>query len=212
MDFRPCPKSQVAALSAGAYDPWSATQATYWIPGRREMLQANTPLPPHASIGIHINTELMFLPAKHALSHAVHLGKAGGPLQHLEDLSGPSANIARPKAQLVADTAYEWRVDTTTVEGVGRGAVWAFLTGRNVSCQITPRPPPRPPPPGPVACRLAEDKYCPGLGGRGAKVGQPCEVCVINNANAFSEAGCIEGAKSGGRHSFIEKFCGPDRT
>ena len=57
-------------MSAGAYDPWTPTQTSYWIPGRREQLVASTPLPPTGSIGVHQNTELMFLPAKHAQSHS----------------------------------------------------------------------------------------------------------------------------------------------
>ena len=44
-DFRACPGSQAAVLSAGAYPEWTAADTEYWIPGRRELTAASTPIP-----------------------------------------------------------------------------------------------------------------------------------------------------------------------
>ena len=104
--------SQVAAARAGAYEPWSATARFYWIPGRRERQTASTPVPPTGSVGVHLNSELMFLPGRVAVGHSIFLGLVGGELLHLQDLDG-EANIARPpQAMLRPNTAYQWRVDT----------------------------------------------------------------------------------------------------
>ena len=167
-DFRPCPGSQAAALSAGAYAVWTAADASYWIPGRRERMTASTPIPPAGSIGVHLNTELIFLPSRLALSHSVYFGKAGSPPSHLEDLPGPTANIARFRANLEPSMRYVWRVDTHTVSGVETGDEWTLMTGAgDLSCKITPHPPPqpapdKPPPPGPGQCPKACKLLCPG--------------------------------------------------
>jgi hypothetical protein len=81
MDFRPCPKSKVAAMDVGAYRVWStdtvdravavgatneravgATNESYWIPGRRLFTSASTPIPPDAAIAVKTDLDLMFLP------------------------------------------------------------------------------------------------------------------------------------------------------
>jgi hypothetical protein len=118
---------------------------------------------------VHLNTELMFLPSRMALSHSVYFGKAGLPMLHLEDLSGPTANIARLHMNLEPNTHYAWRVDTHTIDGVKTGEQWTLMTGAgNQSCKISPHPPPqptpdKPPPPGPGQCPKACNQLCPGL-------------------------------------------------
>ena len=83
----------------------------------------------------------------------VYVGQIGGALLHLEDLPAGS-NIARPQQLLAAGTAYSWRVDTHTIEGLKTGEIWSFTTGDSMACEITPHPPPRPAPPGPVKALL----------------------------------------------------------
>jgi hypothetical protein len=209
-DFRPCPSSQAAALSAGAYPIWTAADVEYWIPGRRERTAASTPVPPSGSIGVHLNSELMWLPARLALSHSVYFGKAGTVPTHLEDLSGPTANIVRFRAHLEPSTSYVWRVDTHTASGVQTGGEWTLATGpAGISCDITPHPPPQPapdtpPPPGPGQCPKACHTLCPGLTGKGEK----CETCVIDHSSALHAAGCWTASGKGGRHAFIVEYCG----
>jgi hypothetical protein len=209
-DFRPCPSSQAAALSAGAYPIWTAADVEYWIPGRRERTAASTPVPPSGSIGVHLNSELMWLPARLALSHSVYFGKAGTVPTHLEDLSGPTANIVRFRAHLEPSTSYVWRVDTHTASGVQTGGEWTLATGpAGISCDITPHPPPqpapdKPPPPGPGQCPKACHTLCPGLTGKGKK----CETCVIDHSSALHAAGCWTASGKGGRHAFIVEYCG----
>jgi hypothetical protein len=210
-DFRPCPGSQAAALSAGAYPVWSPADTAYWIPGRRERVAATTPVPPTGSIGVHLNTELMFLPGRLALSHSVYFGEAGGGrLLHLEDLAGPTANIARPRAQLQPSTHYAWRVDTHTATGVVAGAEWTLMTGGtgDLSCQITPQPPPQPgpdqpPPPGPGQCPQKLNVLCRGLAGKGAR----CDACLSEHSAVLAAAGCW---RAGGNraHTFVLEYCG----
>ena len=218
-DFRACPGSQAARLSAGAYPAWSLTDTEYWIPGRRAARLASTPVPPTGSIGVHLNTDLMFLPARLALSHAVYFGRAGAPLEHLADLPGGAANIARLRAPLEPNTRYAWRVDTTTThtagsragaaEAVVPGHEWVLTTGEgDLSCQITPHPPPqpapdKPPAPGPGQCPRACSNYCPGLAGKGAA----CDNCVFKHSSELHAAGCWAASGKGGRHAFVEQFC-----
>ena len=207
-DFRPCPNSTVARMGAGAYAPYDARDASYFIPGRRERTVATTPVPPAGSVGVHLNTELMWLPAVQATGHTVYFGRAGGTLQRLAELDGGSANIARP-ALLQAHLEYAWRVDTrTATAGVVVGATWTLATGAGKACEITPHPPQPPDPPGPAACAAAEDKHCPGLGGTGAQVGGACYACVVANTKVLEDAGCWTNSGSGGRHAFVEAFCG----
>eukprot|EP00937_MAST-01D_sp_MAST-1D-sp2_P003802 g3802.t1 len=218
-DFRPCPNSTVARTGAGAYAPYDPHSATYFIPGRRERSTATTPVPPSGAIGVHLNTELMFLPAVLAAGHDIFFGRAGGsgsapPLQPLATLAGASANIARPAAlaALLPHTAYAWRVDTRTAAGgVVRGATWTLTTGAGRACEITPHPPPHPPHPGPgptpAGCIAAEGKCCPALGGTGAQKGGACYNCVKAHDMALEAAGCYA-AGGGGRHAFVQKFCG----
>ena len=212
-DFRPCPDSQAAALSAGAYQVWTAVDAEYWIPGRRERMAASTPVPPAGSIGVHLNTELMFLPSRLALSHSVYFGKAGSPPLHLEHLSGPVANIARFRANLEPSTHYVWRVDTHTVSGVKTGNEWSLMTGAGeLSCKIAPHPPPqpapdKPPAPGPGQCPKECNQLCPGLAGKGEK----CEACVLKHSSELHGAGCWTASGKGGRHAFVLAFCGAIR-
>jgi hypothetical protein len=220
-DFRPCPNSQAAKLGAGAYVSAPATHIqnasySYWIPGRRELAVASTALPPDGAIGVHVDTDLMFLPARRALGHVVYFGKAGGggaPLARLASLPGPDANIAQLKSPLSPFTAFAWRVDTVTAEGVQTGTEWRFSTGENASCSVAPHPPPAPSPSPPapspspphMSCSAAEAKYCPGLAHTGAGKGSECFECVVNNNGPFETAGCF---KKGTRHEFIETFCG----
>jgi hypothetical protein len=215
-DFRPCPRSTVAKLSAGAYPVYSAKHTAYWIPGRRERSDASTPVPPTGSIGVHRNTELMFLPASRATGHSVYLASGGADdgdgntvkkqwqWQHLVDLVG-AANIARPSVVLPSaldpNMGYAWRVDTHTPTGVVQGQAWTLRTGMNMSCEITPDPPAPPP----MGCAAAEDKQCPGEAGKGAKVGDPCYNCVVSHSSELGAAGCWG---PHGRHNFIEAFCG----
>ena len=212
-DFRPCPGSQAAQLSAGAYPAWTPGDTEYWIPGRRKPTAASTPAPPTGSIGVHLNTDVMFLPARLALSSAVYFGKAGGGvLAHIADLPGAAANIARLPAPLEPNTQYTWRVDTTTyaASGVDTGAEWTFTTGNgDLSCQITPHPPPqpapdKPPAPGPGQCPKACSRYCPGLTGKG----EACDDCVVKYSSELHAAGCWAASGKGGRHAFISEFCG----
>ena len=148
------------------------------------------------------------LPAAQATGHTVYFGRAGGALRRLAELDGGSANIARP-ALLQAHLAYAWRVDTrTAAAGVVPGATWTLATGAEKACEITPRPPQPPDPPGPAACAAAEGKYCPGLGGTGAQVGSACYACVVANSKVLEDAGCWTNSGSGGRHTFVEAFCG----
>lgn len=221
MDFRPCPNSSAASLGVGAYPPWTPTDETYWIPGRRELAVASTPLPPHGAIGVHRNTDLMFLPAIMAISHAVYFGLAGSasPLDRVATLVGPLNNVARlpqhasaaAMGVVVADTDYAWRVDTVIAGGeVHTGTVWHFATGNQSSCAIAPNPPPRPGPgPAPMACPAAEEQYCPGDAHTGVQKLGKCYTCVCKFSRELEEAGCYTGAGNGGRHAFIETFCGP---
>ena len=180
-DFRPCPGSQAAQLSAGAYPVWTPDDTEYWIPGRRERMAASTPIPPTGSIGVHLNTELMFLPARLALFHSVYFGAPGGALAHLQDLAGATANVVQLPKLLQLNTHYVWRVDTHTASGVETGAEWSLMTGQgDLSCKITPHPPPqpapdKPPAPGPGQCPKVCKELCPGLAGKGSK----CSDCVI---------------------------------
>ena len=135
----------------------------------------------------------------------VYVGQIGGALLHLENLPAGS-NIARPQQLLAAGTAYSWRVDTHTLEGLKTGEIWSFTTGHSMACEITPHPPPRPAPPGPVACAAAEKQVCPGLAGKGASMAEPCFKCVVANNQALHAAGCWDQ----NRHAFIEEFCGPN--
>lgn len=206
-DFRACPGSIVAAARAGAYPLWSPQTTTYWIPGRRERELASTPVPPSGSIGVHLNTELMFLPARLAIGHSVYLGPADEELIHLEDLSGSESNIARPSTTaLQPNTAYAWRVDTHIASvGTVSGSTWRFRTGAGeLSCRITPHPPPRPLKPGPALCAATVQQLCPGLQGTGGTVGSRCYNCVVANSNMFREAGCW---LQRDRHEFIVSFC-----
>ena len=127
--------------------------------------------------------------------------------KHLVDLVG-DANIARPSvalsAPLDANAEYAWRVDTKTPAGVVPGPVWTLRTGTNLSCQITPDPPPLPP----IGCAAVEQALCPGEAGKGARVGDPCYNCVVEHSSAFGRAGCWTNGGAGGRHTFIEDFCG----
>ena len=228
MDFRPCPNSMAARLGVGAYPPWTATDAAYWIPGRREFAAASTPLPPDGAIGVHRNTELMFLPAIKAINHVVYFGAAGGPLQQIATLEGPLNNIAslpQPAnaaaaaassletaavtaaavAVAAADTDYTWRVDTVTAGGeVHVGSEWHFTTGTNFSCAITPHPPT----PGPTECAAAEEKWCPGDAHTGAQKGDKCVACVIKFSRELRDASCYQTGENGARHAFIVQFCG----
>lgn len=162
---------------------------------------------------MHLNTELMFLPSRMALSHSVYFGKAGLPLLHLEDLSGPTANIARLHTNLEPNTHYAWRVDTHTIDGVKTGDQWTLMTGAgDQSCKISPHPPPqptpdKPPPPGPGQCPKACNQLCPGLAGKGAK----CDDCVFKHSATLHNAGCWTQSGKGGRHAFIAEFCGSSR-
>lgn len=153
----------------------------------------------------------MWLPAVEAIGHSVYLGLQGGPLQKVADVDGATANIARPSsAALGPDSTFDWRVDTRTTAGaVVTGPVWTFTTGKNLSCRITPHPPPKPDPA--ETCPEAEKRLCPGLAGKGAKVGEPCYECVVANSKALQIANCYaqRGKDSGNRHAFITKFCGP---
>eukprot|EP00035_Acanthoeca_spectabilis_P029976 m.475870 g.475870 ORF g.475870 m.475870 type:complete len:258 (+) comp39279_c0_seq1:1812-2585(+) len=207
LDFRPCPNSRVAQMGVGAYPLWSALDETYWIPGRREQHVATTPIPVGGSTAVYLNTELMFLPAKHATSHFVYFSQAGHEMQLLVTLAGSEANIARPSL-LEATTQYVWRVDTHSDTGIYTGTTWSFTTGTNVSCQIVPHPP-KPPQPRPSGCTAAENTYCPGLAHRGSASGNPCYDCVVRNSAELAQAGCWSNGGSGGRHAFIQKFCGP---
>ena len=209
-DFRACSGSHAAHLSAGAYPVWTVNDTEYWIPGRRERVVASTPVPPTGSIGVHLNTDLMFLPARLALSHSVYFGKAGSALTWLMDLHGVAANIAQLPALLEPSTRYVWRVDTHVPSGVEVGIEWALRTGSgDCSCKITPHPPPQPgpdppPTPGPSQCPKECAKDCPDLAGKG----KPCADCVMEHSEALHAAGCWPpGLPSGGRHAFIAAFC-----
>ena len=228
MDFRPCPNSTAARLGVGAYPPWTATDAAYWIPGRREFAAASTPLPPDGAIGVHRNTDLMFLPAIKAISHVVYFGAAGGPLQQIAKLEGPLNNIAglpqpanaaaaavpsletaaaaAAAAVVAADADYVWRVDTVTAGGdVHIGSEWHFTTGTDFSCAITPHPPT----PGPAGCAAAEEKWCPGDAHTGAKKGDKCVACVLKFSRELEDASCYHRGGNGARSAFIAQFCGP---
>ena len=163
------------------------------------------------SIGIHLNTDLMFLPARLAMGHSVYFGLANGELAHLEDLSGSEANIVRPTTTTTAlqpNTAYVWRVDTH-IAGVGTvsGSRWRFRTGAGqFSCLIAPHPPPRPPKPGPALCAATAQQLCPGLQGTGGTVGSRCYECVVANSKTLKDAGCWA-VPASSRHEFVESFC-----
>ena len=75
---------------------------------------------------------------------------------------------------------------------------------------VTPAPPAPPGPgpgPAPAACVAAENEHCPGLGGTGAETGGACYNCVKAHDKAFQGAGCYTSG-SGGRHKFVQSFCG----
>ena len=153
--------------------------------------------------------ELMFMPSRLALSHSVYFGEKGSPPSHLEDLSGPTANIAKFPSFLQPSTHYVWRVDTHTVNGVVAGDEWALMTGAGeLACKIAPRPPPqpapdKPPPPGPGQCPKACNQLCPGLAAKGEK----CEACVLQHSSELHAAGCWTESGKGGRHAFVLEFC-----
>ena len=58
-------------------------------------------------------------------------------------------------------------------------------------------------PPSNTTCETAEEKCCPGLGGHGPRMSDPCYKCVVQHSSYFEKAGCWSGA----RHTFIQKFC-----
>ena len=197
-------------MQAGAYPVWTAGDTEYWIPGRRERVVASTPVPPTGSIGVHLNTDLMFLPARQALSHSVYLGKAGSAPAHLADLPSATANIAHLQATLEPGTQYVWRVDTRAASGViETGPDWTLTTGQgDLSCKIAPDPPPQPAPdpppiPGPNQCPKACTHYCPGLSGKGER----CADCVFKYSTQLHAAGCWAASGKGGRHAFVNEFC-----
>ena len=64
-------------MSVGAYPPYSPSDTHYWVPGRRHQLKTTSPLPPLHSIGVHLNTDLMFREAGAATSYDVYLGVSG---------------------------------------------------------------------------------------------------------------------------------------
>ena len=222
LDFRACPGSNADKSDAGAYPTWTADDVSYWIPGRRDGKgRASAPVPPTGSIGVHVNTELMFMPSGsiHAVGHSVYFGekKAGAgaelPLPHLVDLTG-AANIARPVlagATLNPGTTYAWRVDAhDAMGGTKQGEVWTLRTDPQgaMSCKIAPHPPPHPAPPGPQTCAAAEQSQCPGEAGKGANKGDPCYNCVVKESKPLEDAGCWTKGATGARHAFIETFCG----
>ena len=198
-DFRPCPGSQAANLSAGAYSPRQKEAGPYWIPGRRERRVASTPVPPSSSAGVYLDTDLIWLPAVRSRGHAVFLGPVGGALSKIADIEGSGLNVVRLSAPLKANTDYEWRVDTLqddSVAGSVPGPTWTFTTGNKLSCSRKPEPPK----PLPQGCKAAEDSSCPGLKGQGMQ----CEDCVKRNDGPLVRAGCFE---HGTRHAFIQSFC-----
>ena len=213
MDFRACPNSTAARLGAGAYPAWTSIDASYWLPGRREQTMASTPLPPHGAIGAHLNTELMFLPARRALSHIVYYryaSESGAPMQRLAVLNGSLNNIAKlPEGETLTPTSVVvWRVDTLTVEGLHvTGKEWRFTTGESglLSCSITPHPPT--PPPAPPTCSSATQQYCPGVAHTGATKAGKCYTCVVTNEIELEAAGCWVHNAKGARHAFVEAFC-----
>ena len=209
-DFRPCPGSQAAQLSAGAYPVWTPNDKEYWIPGRRERVAASTPVPPTGSIGVHLNTDLMFLPARLALlPSSVYFGKAGSALAHLTDLPGAAANVVRLPALLEPRTPYVWRVDTHALSGaVETGAEWTFMTGLvgDISCKITPHPPPQPkpdpPPPAPsggCAAQFVKDGCAVKFHSQA-----DCYHCVHKHKSDLDAAGCTSGE--------ARKLCPPPST
>ena len=209
MDFRSCPKSNANKYQAGAYSTWTKNDVTYWIPGKRNVGKASIPLPPMSSIGIYLNTDLMFLPGRNAIRHEIYLYNATmGKFDLLTSLKGADMNVVQTNQVLMAGKKYLWRVDAYDVHGTMYvGDVWEFETDvkGQMSCEIIPHPPTPPAPPGPAGCTAVEEKYCQGDQGQGAKKGDVCFDCVVKNNKAFAEAGCWHGKE---RHAFIEAWCG----
>ena len=215
MDFRRCPKSNASKLDAGAYSDWSPSDKTYQIPGRRDKIKASTPLPPTGSLGIYLNTDLMFLPGREALNgHNVYFGESKTTMKLIKTLEGVN-NIVQLEHPLKTGTTYMWRVDVRSPQLLVDldlvGDVWTFETNVEsmYSCHIPPRPPPSPLPPGPGKCKAAENMLCPGDAGKGDKSGDKCFECVVTHSKDFLIAGCWNRDQGGkNRHAFIVEWCG----
>jgi hypothetical protein len=198
----------------------SASNETYWIPGRRLFSSATTPIPPDAAVAVKIDADLMFLPTRQPrqqehnsleiVAHLVYLGSSPSTMKLVGDVRG-DANVVSP-GRLAKNTRYEWRVDAKRADGTtSPGLVWSFTTGDRAACEQLPTPPPTPTPPTPtppaptpaVSCADCEKKECPGEAGKG----QTCKSCVLAHNGAFEAAGCYVPGK-GGRSAFVKKFCG----
>ena len=62
-------------------------------------------------------------PARGSRTQRVHFGEGGAPRFRVEQTGSTFATGA-----LRAGTAYTWRVDTVTADGVKPGPVWTFVT------------------------------------------------------------------------------------
>ena len=98
-------------------------------------------------VGVHCNTDLIFLPAIKATGHTVYFGEAGSaaPLARIATLLRPlyivqlpgDASAAVAAATAVVDTDYVCCVDTVTAGGeVYTEMVWRFtVRGKNCCAQ-----------------------------------------------------------------------------
>ena len=134
-DFRPCPGSRAALLSAGAYDP-SSTDSVYWIPGAR-LAVPSTPVPKDHGTDVVRNTDLIFLGAYRATGHAVFFGTAADGergMAAVAQLHGDANVVALPRP-LAPGARYIWRVDAQLTDGsTRRGDVWTFAAGPRLAC------------------------------------------------------------------------------
>lgn len=110
--IRACSVTPVRQAPGGVF-----TQVTLW---------AHNPSPADGATNVAASVGLSWTAGEAATSHAVYFGQGSelGPA----DLKAVQAGTAYAPGPLDGGTAYFWRVDETTPEGVVTGEVWRFST------------------------------------------------------------------------------------
>ena len=108
-----------SAPDIGAYE---YGEENYWIPGYQTK-KAKTPIPLDKSKDAKIDTDLIWLKGRNAISSDIYFGK---DLNDLKFQGNQKNNIFSPKEPLEAGQTYYWRVDTVTDKQTITGDVWTF--------------------------------------------------------------------------------------
>ena len=125
------PATVGSAPDIGAYE---YGDTFFWIPGRVGA-NASFPIPPDGSSGVLPSADLIFLPARDATAHTLHMAPQGSALQEAATLSA-DRNIFTPSAPLTPGQTYSWRVDAVSADSTSMpGSVWSFTAGcEDVNC------------------------------------------------------------------------------